>query len=573
MRTNDRHASNVVPLIIGWGNKMIFRIYIFKFESIKFFGNNCVFSWFCDYGHDLLLLVDRITQSRKSTRTRQKQYFEQRKRQKLSLGKEYHEDKQHKHLHDQEKMTSLDILSLNNLAEETNEYSPHDKNMTNASEGKMKASQSFSTVSSKKASPYLWDSSNDSLPHFSLEDGVITCEMCTRSERSPGLNLEKRVKPCHDTLMKQNNSSSSGDETRDPKSSVDAVTSSPRKAEDHFDYCKKLDMGRRLDIPKMRSSSKKDVNLENRKSISILDLVGEDQLHSESEDRASEEHHVAFSVKGLGKISMKTPVHSPRQLESYRSPTSSSVWVGSLQSDLRKNLGTMDEGSFLNSDDPWELTSQKWDEKVPLFNSSRSPHRRKKGNILRGGLNSFLHPFRSSKESFFSDSCNGEWQLGDIDTLGESHIDDMDYGTCEDRPIFQDFNIYRSCKAKPTSSDNSGFMFSQGARSAKCNLKNFGIPDLDGDWLPPEGPVSSLWHQSIEEDEDSICFHSPRYQRDVDCRSSPKRNSGPVQSLSAADVVTDNTSLLSEESCSTAPGYKKTSNLNHERVFGKRPEI
>ncbi|KAH7542831.1 hypothetical protein FEM48_Zijuj02G0116600 [Ziziphus jujuba var. spinosa] len=54
-------------------------------------------------------------------------------------------------------------------------------------------------------------------------------------------------------------------------------------------------------------------NTASEKLFSVLDLLGDDGLNSNTEENPVPEAHVAFSVEGLGKVGMETPVHSPQQ--------------------------------------------------------------------------------------------------------------------------------------------------------------------------------------------------------------------------------------------------------------------
>ncbi|XP_074366821.1 uncharacterized protein LOC141707518 isoform X3 [Apium graveolens] len=47
--------------------------------------------------------------------------------------------------------------------------------------------------------------------------------------------------------------------------------------------------------------------------LSVLGLLGDDGPHNNLDGHSLHEAHVAFSVEGLGKVKMKTPVHSPRR--------------------------------------------------------------------------------------------------------------------------------------------------------------------------------------------------------------------------------------------------------------------
>ncbi|CAA6654601.1 unnamed protein product [Spirodela intermedia] len=203
----------------------------------------------------------KVSTSRKSTHTRQKQYFEQRKRQKLTFGSENHEDRRHKRLNHHDEPNSLDILSLNNLAAIAEECFHSDKNDNSDFQEKVEASQSLTEFPSNNIMPYNDHSrelSKDSFHSFLNEKfHIFSAETVQEFPKIPiACNYSKKG---HENL----------EESKTSKTSF----SGPLQTK-----------------------------------ISILDLLSDDQSYCRSEGLPSEEQHVAFSVAGesvgFGRISL-----------------------------------------------------------------------------------------------------------------------------------------------------------------------------------------------------------------------------------------------------------------------------
>ncbi|WOH01950.1 hypothetical protein DCAR_0521337 [Daucus carota subsp. sativus] len=61
------------------------------------------------------------------------------------------------------------------------------------------------------------------------------------------------------------------------------------------------------------SGKAESLEMPNDLRLSVLDLLGDDGPNSNLEGDSLHETHVAFSVEGLGKVGMETPVHSPHR--------------------------------------------------------------------------------------------------------------------------------------------------------------------------------------------------------------------------------------------------------------------
>ncbi|KAF5191195.1 hypothetical protein FRX31_019219 [Thalictrum thalictroides] len=210
----------------------------------------------------------KVTTSRKSTQKRQKQYFEQKKRKQqetsgfdsnvdgLNICGQYHE-----------KSKSLDILSFHNLATVNQEC---------------KSSLTEEEIAETGVSPVK--------RHF---------PNCSPT------SLITRIIPKYAADHKEAKTNSSAHEVEyvSPKQ---VISSSPLNIPSSYnDFSNKI--GDRID------NKKTEAEQCNFQELSVLDLLGDDGPNENSEGTQIHEAHVAFSVEGLGKMGMGTPVHSPHQ--------------------------------------------------------------------------------------------------------------------------------------------------------------------------------------------------------------------------------------------------------------------
>ncbi|XP_050113198.1 uncharacterized protein LOC126591533 isoform X3 [Malus sylvestris] len=205
----------------------------------------------------------KVTTSRKSTQQRQKQYFEQRRRQQQRQGQttglESYADglnisEQHHKEH-----RSLDILSLLNLS-------------TTAQEHKSSYPIRREDLEVKALRPKC-DITKDSPKVPSKMVAPLTSVEVNKARAESGLQVEiaspKKVKLC-----------------------------APHNHDKSFNEI----------------NSKPDTwRAGTDQQCSVLDFLGDDGLNDYVKESPVHEDHVAFSVEGLGKMGMETPVHSPRQ--------------------------------------------------------------------------------------------------------------------------------------------------------------------------------------------------------------------------------------------------------------------
>ncbi|BBH04543.1 hypothetical protein Prudu_015715 [Prunus dulcis] len=206
----------------------------------------------------LLVALGKL-QSRKSTQQRQKQYFEQRRRQQQHQGQttglETYADGINISGQHHKEHRSLDILSFLNLSTTAQEHKSACPNRredveVNASRMKYDITKDPPTMPPKMVAPLN-----------SVEFNQARAESGFREE----IASPKKVMPNHNK-------------------SFNEINSQP-------DNCR----------------------TDTDQQFSVVDFFGDDGLNDYVEGSPVHEAHVAFSVEGLGKVGMETPVHSPKQ--------------------------------------------------------------------------------------------------------------------------------------------------------------------------------------------------------------------------------------------------------------------
>ncbi|XP_020422853.1 uncharacterized protein LOC18775484 isoform X4 [Prunus persica] len=201
----------------------------------------------------------KVATSRKSTQQRQKQYFEQRRRQQQHQGQttglETYADGINISGQHHKEHRSLDILSFLNLSTTAQEHKSACPNRredveVNASRMKYDITKDPPTIPPKMVAPLN-----------SVEFNQARAESGFREE----IASPKKVMPNHNK-------------------SFNELNSQP-------DNCR----------------------TDTDQQFSVVDFFGDDGLNDYVEGSPVQEAHVAFSVEGLGKVGMETPVHSPKQ--------------------------------------------------------------------------------------------------------------------------------------------------------------------------------------------------------------------------------------------------------------------
>ncbi|XP_051134643.1 uncharacterized protein LOC127253884 isoform X2 [Andrographis paniculata] len=202
----------------------------------------------------------KVTTSRKSTHKRQKQYFEQRKRQhQHTAGLEGYADGKHSHTSHYENR-SLDLLSLANVATAAEEHKTRNLDARDDSD-----EDDFSSNNQDA----------HHLPSNIISEGIHVDQSETNEEKT-SLNHEFEVE--YSKMV--------------PAHIPDQCEALAGKDNKHFDSFK----------------------LPNTHPVSVIDLVGDGGVSSNAEENPThaQESHVAFSIEGLGELEAKTPDHSPK---------------------------------------------------------------------------------------------------------------------------------------------------------------------------------------------------------------------------------------------------------------------
>ncbi|KAL8531294.1 hypothetical protein ACS0TY_008058 [Phlomoides rotata] len=200
--------------------------------------------------------------SRKSTYKRQKQYFEQKKRQlqQQTAGLESYSDRNGSCTLQCGNNRSLDILSLENISTLAHNHKGSCSNARDNLENK-----DF-TSNHQDAYHSLVSPTNQGIPvdQSEINEETTTSRYDTKDEHSEKFFVHQ-----------------------------------PDRTDDIAGSQRKLD----------------SFKLSPTEQISVIDLLGDDGgANNEEEDNSSytQEAHVSFFVKGLGKVGMETPVHSPK---------------------------------------------------------------------------------------------------------------------------------------------------------------------------------------------------------------------------------------------------------------------
>ncbi|TYJ20516.1 hypothetical protein E1A91_A08G000500v1 [Gossypium mustelinum] len=210
----------------------------------------------------------KVTISRKSTHNRQRQYFEQRKQQEKTTGYEGHADETSIAGRHQKECRSLDILSLLNLS-------------------------TFSAVVGS---------------HCKSGPSTIKYQM----PEDPAKIITSSVPPSYSVKIK---------EAGAPPASYQGELQCPKISfSDHDNH----DLNASNDSLDLWNASAEN-------QFSVFDMLINDESEVGSERSLVHEAHVAFSVKGLGKIRPKTPLHSPKQEGRISSDDCSLPWNFSRQ--------------------------------------------------------------------------------------------------------------------------------------------------------------------------------------------------------------------------------------------------
>ncbi|XP_042515168.1 uncharacterized protein LOC122089476 [Macadamia integrifolia] len=435
----------------------------------------------------------KVTTSRKSTEKRQRQYFEQRKRQKQTAELGNFSDEmipcgQQVQLHD--KPQSLDILSLLNLKRVTEE--------------------SNSGCTTAKENPVINDS-----PVY-LKCGMPSIPKKVSRRQSVDLKEAKNV-PSNRQL-----------DTESPKNFPSPSNYSSDGNGDKLDY--------------WRTAT------ENQ--LSILDVLGDDGPNSNAEESPIREAHVAFSVEGLGIVGMETPVCSPR-------PSGRILFDGcSSPPRAVKRFHSSKDFTYIMDDEGLELNAMIHDINMPFGgNSSKIPSKPRNTVHQSGNPKNKKFTFQGCMQPDPDDNqidyfpgeekylCNDMAKYG---FLTGNNVDERKYGvhwgSRSDQTDCDLDNLLGNRKQIHQSSPADEDFYVHCMRDAERAVSHVNI--LGPPSLHSEDPASDKEYFCVSKDK-------PRYTSLDANWDFGTCTDQPAWSFMTEDAV-DSMSLLSEESCSSS---------------------
>ncbi|BFG33721.1 hypothetical protein CerSpe_199940 [Prunus speciosa] len=396
----------------------------------------------------------KVATSRKSTQQRQKQYFEQRRRQQQHQGQttglESYADGMNISGQHHKEHRSLDILSFLNLSTTAQEHKSACPNRredveVNASRMKDDITKDPPTIPPKMVAPLN-----------SVEFNQARAESGFREE----IASPKKVMLNHNKSFKE-------------------INSQPDNCRTGTDQ-----------------------------QFSVVDFFGDDGLNDYIEGSPVHEAHVAFSVEGLGKVGMETPVHSPKQPARTFTYDCSSPLNAARQPKSFKNHKNLDDFET-------EMDAMMQDINMPLCSSG-----------LEFSTNS-MDSFGYSKQKL----SRHDGHSGKLDSYYGSrrifdHAENCSKDKWDGRRCFQDETSFNEWEH-----DLSWKRPSEMNCDSVDNLMHgtYKMPDFTF-----EGPFSPLRHHTVGR---SFDFGGVTNQPDWSCFVTDER---------------DNLSLLSEESCSSS---------------------
>ncbi|XP_063950408.1 uncharacterized protein LOC108221700 isoform X2 [Daucus carota subsp. sativus] len=458
----------------------------------------------------------KVTASRKSTHKRQKQYFEQRKQQQHqeSAWKDGSSDITNTCTQRSTNSQSLDILSLRDLK----------------------------TVDQEHRSSF--HDAKDIL------DGNI-------------LTLDSRTTP---ELPKMHTSQvASADRTESGGESYQLKTVDPERASMNFQGSHDKDSS--------GSGKAESLEMPNDLRLSVLDLLGDDGPNSNLEGDSLHETHVAFSVEGLGKVGMETPVHSPhRPIRDFPYGCSLSSRVTENTHSAKNFMSRQDDfgaeamQDYMGEDDDISYHGSKLPSSLMMDSFSYFEHEKVTGkgrlqiidkgsysNNIVGTEYIFNNEYGNDKmwdesctlpdnDFLFKRKCQSSWKTRPYQRNSNS----PDYFNFENH-VENDFafqgtsiNTSRGCTGGMHIFDN----FDPITPYAKHQL-----PENHPDFTNPKG----TWF--------------PNLQRTTSVRSVINQ---PAWSSFESEDERENLSFLSEDFCSSSSGWYKSSGIPQFDLLGKK---
>ncbi|CAO2840593.1 unnamed protein product [Amaranthus hypochondriacus] len=250
----------------------------------------------------------KVTASRKSTQKRQKQYFEQRKRQQLQPEVAHTENNIDGLVtnDDKKRNRSLDILSLLNVSKFTEECKP----LYGIENGLSMTNKTTRTNSIHDL---------DSIPTRKSEGHTFPASYHTSTSTTNQMIDEPTATEF--TVPSQ---------TREPSPCRLERLSSKRAVDDH---CGNSSYGKNMDSEYLKNASSVQP--------SLFEIIGDDGAIDTSNKEPVQEAHVAFSIEGLGKVGTETPMQSPQHPGSMLNGDQSSFTKVAKKRNSFKNFSTL----------------------------------------------------------------------------------------------------------------------------------------------------------------------------------------------------------------------------------------
>ncbi|KAI4307783.1 hypothetical protein L6164_030930 [Bauhinia variegata] len=420
----------------------------------------------------------KVNASRKSTQKRQKQYFEQRKRQQQNLQMRSEDCSDVLGITGQylKEGRSLDILNLVNLS---------------------KNAQRCNSASLKERG--------------GVKDGVSA--VLGNIATIPPITSTNTISPTDSCEVEEARAPLSG---RRIQTSPKAFVRSPSYPNSALNGLK---------------PSHQKTTAEQQSELSVFDLLYDDEPNITAEEHPTCEDHVSFSLEGLGNVGMETPFHSPQQparIECSPIP----MLKDRRKMKLSKNFNHVLEDLEL------EVDTMMQDINVAPNSSFSNYTYNKVRKSLAPAEDCMLQRDLTKKggssisQEFFDITENSNGDPWGASFLNEKFDDEMKYDTSWKKKPFQ-----TSASSPDFLKDGVYNMASYGnllpkKRSSATAMEGFNVI---------ESPPSYSKHKS----ESDFHFFVPS-----EGRHSRSNGNFNVQNLILEDV-TDNSSLLSEESCSS----------------------
>ncbi|KAF4380624.1 hypothetical protein G4B88_008775 [Cannabis sativa] len=473
--------------------------------------------------------------------SRQKQYFEQRKRQQQCQPQtercETYADEMDISRQQQKEHRSLDILSILNLSENARErksdclsdvYDVSITYLTHNTAGRKNPDVNASTRE--------YNITNDS--PVILPDRAVLANLVGINEQSipSGFHMET--------------------------SSLKNHRISPSAPDSHNNALNGVDCKR-----DQRTSA-------TEQEMSVLDLLGDDGLNGNVVENPGHEAHVAFSIEGLGKVGAETPVHSPQQSSrTFSYGISSPLKAAGRQKSSRKFNSQIDDLEF-------EVDAMLDGLNDPLSNIEFSPN--------------IVDSINSPENNSFT--VRDSWQQDNYSSKRYSAFGHGNEDKWTGRPTFSHHRFFDEREHEKSRKTWQSQIHDSSAdhllyRNSENDMSDFSFEGLHqpmraGDRISSkfdllDSTFSYARHPTAEYDHDYYMSNWDRLSKHVTVDRAPTvenildfkpETSPPDRFCFMTEDAIDNSSLQSEESCSSsAVRYQATGNfLSNSSRQGRR---